>query len=185
MKRIDIASKTITLLTALSVVYAALESNILFIAPIITLAIPYTFMKEKGLEHYSQNKRILNNLFLFNILSFMIVSMISNHMNQTVFDIVVNMVVSYAYFKVIWAIENKQIKVYKNPELLCEKLEDKIQVLEAMKEKLENDMESIDNEKAKTSLETKLMALNQKILQDKSQLEIIKMKIETQKDDVK
>lgn len=185
MKRIDIASKTITLLTALSVVYAALESNILFIAPIITLAIPYTFMKEKGLEHYAQNKKMLNNLFLFNILSFMIVSMISNHMNQTVFDIVVNMVVSYAYFKVIWAIENKQIKVYKNPELLCEKLEDKIQVLEAMKEKLENDMENIDNEKAKTSLETKLMALNQKILQDKSQLEIIKMKIETQKNDVK
>ncbi|MPM33531.1 hypothetical protein SDC9_80107 [bioreactor metagenome] len=102
MRKIDIASKTITLLTALSVIYAALESNILFVAPILTLAIPYTFMKEKGLEHYTQNKRILNNLFLFNILSFMIVSMISNHMNQTIFDIVVNMIVSYAYFKVIW-----------------------------------------------------------------------------------
>ncbi|MPM33532.1 hypothetical protein SDC9_80108 [bioreactor metagenome] len=83
------------------------------------------------------------------------------------------------------AIENKQINAYKNPEVLCKKLEDKIQVLEAMREKLETDMESIDNEKAKSSLETKLMALNQKILQDKSQLEIIKIKIETQKNNIK
>ena len=180
MKRVDITSKTITLLTALSVVYAALEGEIIFVAPIITLAMPYTLMKEKGFEKYNKNKKLLNNLFLFNILTFMLVSIISNNMNQVILDTVINIVVSFAYYKIIWSIENKRENVYKNPEAVYKKLEDKIQVLEAMKEKLESNIESAKTEKSKSSLEVKLNALNQKILQDKTQLEMIKMKIETQ-----
>ncbi|MGL4911230.1 MAG: hypothetical protein ACRC3Y_02235 [Romboutsia sp.] len=180
MKRIDITSKAITLLTALSVVYAAIEGELTFVAPIVTLAMAYTLMKEKGFEKYNENKRLLNNLFLFNIVTFVLVSVISNNMNQIILDTVINIVVSFIYYKIIWAIENKNENIYKNPKATYKKLEDKIQVLEAMKNKLEIDMENVSNEKSKLSLETKLNTLNQKILQDKSKLEIIKTKIETQ-----
>lgn len=184
-KRVDITSKTITLLTALSVVYAAIEGQFTFLAPIITLAIPYTLRKEKSPEKYNLNKKLLNNLFLFNILTFFFVSIINKSMNQIILDVVINITVSFIYYKIIWSIENKNENIYKNPEAALRKIEDKIQVLEAMKNKLEMDIENVSDEKSKSSLEAKLNVLNQKILQDKSKLEIVKTKLETQQRNLK
>ena len=88
MKRMDLANKTITLLIALSVMYAALEMNIVFLAPIITIAIPYNFMKYKEESKYNENRKILNNLLLFNLASFMFVSIISKNTNLIIFDMI-------------------------------------------------------------------------------------------------
>ncbi|HSQ89513.1 hypothetical protein [Romboutsia sp.] len=179
MKRLDLPNKTITLLTALSVVYAALQMNIVFLSPIITIAIPYKFMKYKEESKYNENKKILTNLFLFNIVSFIAVSIISENMNLIIFDMMVNIVVAYIYYKLVCLLESKQEKIYINPEAIYEKLNKKIYMLEKLSDKMEIEMENAKTEKDKTSIKLKIDAINQKINQNKSQLEIIKIKIES------
>ena len=179
MKRMDLTNKTITLLTALSVIYAALEMNIVFLAPIITIAIPYNFMKYKEESKYNENRQILNNLCLFNLVSFMFVSVISKNTNLTIFDIIVNILVAFIYYKLICLLQRKQENIYKNPEAIYEKLNTKIYMLEKLSDNMEVEMENAKTEKDKTSIMLKIDAINQKINQSKSQLEIIKMKIES------
>ncbi|MGL5328695.1 MAG: hypothetical protein ACRDD7_05455 [Peptostreptococcaceae bacterium] len=182
MKTLDITSKTITLLTTLSVVYALLEGNAIFLAPIITVAIPYQFIKNKEYEKYEENKKTLNNLFIFNIITFIIVSAISNKMSQVLLDTIINIFVSFVYLRIIWSLEGKQNVNQKNPEEMYNKLKEEIYVLEQMKLKLESKKESAKTEKSKSSVEMKLEVLNQKILQDKNKLELIKIKIESKEE---
>jgi hypothetical protein len=185
MKRMDLANKTITLLIALSVMYAALEMNIVFLAPIITIAIPYNFMKYKEESKYNENRRILNNLLLFNLVSFMFVSIISKNTNSTIFDMIINILVAFIYYKLVCLLQRKQENIYKNPEAIYEKLNKKIYILEKLSDKMEEDMENAKAEKDKISIKLKIDAINQKINQSKSQLEIIKMKIESKNNNLR
>lgn len=179
MKRMDLTNKTITLLTVLSVISAISQMNIVFLAPIITIAIPYKFMKYKEESKYNENKKILNDLFLFNLLSFIVVSIISKNMNSTIRDIIVNILVAFIYYKLVFLLERKQENIYENPEAIYEKLNKKIYMLEKLSDKMEEEMENAKTEKDKTSIMLKIDAINQKINQSKSQLEIIKIKIES------
>lgn len=179
MKRLDLTNKTITLLTALSVISAVSQMNIVFLGPIITIAIPYKFMKYKEESKYNENKKILNNLFLFNLISFIVVSIISKNMNLTIRDIIINILVAFIYYKLVFLLERKQENMYKNPEAIYEKLNKKIYMLEKLSDKMEDEMENAKTEKDKASIMLKIDAINQKINQSKSQLEIIKMKIES------
>jgi len=185
MKRIDLTNKTITLLTALSVLYAVLKINIVFLAPIITIAIPYKFMKYKEESKYNENRKILNNLLLFNLASFMFVSIISKNTSLTIFDMIVNILVAFVYYNLVYLLQRKQENIYKNPEAIYEKLNTKIYMLEKLSDKMEEEMENAETEKDKTSIMLKIDAINQKISQSKSQLEIIKMKIESKNNNLR
>ena len=66
MRRVDLMSKTTTLVTMLSIVYALIDMKIIFLAPILTISIPYRFMKYKEEGKHTENRKILNNLLLFN-----------------------------------------------------------------------------------------------------------------------
>ena len=57
-------SKTTTLVTKVSIVYALIDMKIIFLAPILTISIPYRFMKYKEEGKHTENRKILNNLFI-------------------------------------------------------------------------------------------------------------------------
>lgn len=177
MKRLNLDNKTITLLTALSVVYAALEKNVVFLTPIVTIAIAYSLMKYKDDTKYKLNQQILTNLFLFNLVTFMLVSIVSKNMNLIIFDIIINIFVAFIYYKLVSMLQKKQENVYKNPEIIYEKINKRIYVLEALSSKMEEEMENAETEKDKNSIKVKIESVNQKIDQYKAQLEIIKINI--------
>ena len=66
MRRVDLMSKTTTLVTMLSIVYALIDMKIIFLAPILTISIPYRFMKYKEEGKHTENRKILNNLIARN-----------------------------------------------------------------------------------------------------------------------
>ena len=109
MRRVDLMSKTTTLVTMLSIVYALIDMKIIFLAPILTISIPYRFMKYKEKERFNDNRKILNNLFLFNLITFIGVSAVTNRMSVDIFEIIVNIFITFAYFKILYIINKKNI----------------------------------------------------------------------------
>lgn len=177
MKRIDITNKSISLLVALGVVFAILEKNIVFLSPIITIAIPYKFIKNKSNSKYSENKKILNDLFLFNIIVFIGSCIITKNISQELIDNITNIVVAFIYFKVIYLLEKKS-EQNSNPKILYDKLMKTIYTLETMSTKMEEELRGTTNEKSKRNIQTKLDVIQQQLKQCKNQLEIVKTKIE-------
>ncbi len=179
MRRVDLMSRTTTLVTMLSIVYALMDMKIIFLAPILTISIPYRFMKYKEEGRYTENRKILNNLFLFNLIVFIGVSAITNRMSIEVFEIIANIVITFIYFKVLYMIDKKREILYNNPQIVYDKINEKINTLEMMYEQTEEGMKNAETEKARTSMEAKLSAIRYKIDELKRQSEIIKAQIES------
>lgn len=179
MRRVDLMSRTTTLVTMLSVVYALIDLKIIFLTPILTISIPYRFMKYKEKERYNDNRKILNNLFLFNLITFVGVSAVTNRMSVDIFEIIANILITFAYFKILYIIDKKRIELYNNPQIVYDKINKKIYALEMMYKKIEEDMKNAETEKAKTSMEVKLNSIRYKIDELKRQSEIIKAQIES------
>ena len=91
------ASRTITLLIILSVIYALLDTNIIYLAPIVTIIIPYKYMQEKDINKSKQNRRLLSNLFLFNILIFIGSMIIINKSSVAIIELVTNILITFIY----------------------------------------------------------------------------------------
>ena len=175
------ASRTITLLIILSVVYAILDTNIIYLVPIITIIIPYKFMQEKDLRKEKQNRRLLNNLFLFNILTFIGAMLITNKSSLAIIELVTNILITFVYYKIICSVEKKREDLINNPEKQYEKIKQKINALEVIYTKTEKELQKEQNEKKKVSLEAKLDAIKVKINQYKQKLEFIERQIELKK----
>ena len=157
MRRVDLMSKTTTLVTMLSIVYALIDMKIIFLAPILTISIPYRFMKYKEEGKHTENRKILNNLLLFNLIVFIGVIAITNRMSTDIFEIIVNIIITFIYFKVLSMIDKKREILYNNPQMVYDKI----------------------NEKARNSMEAKLNAIRYKIDELKRQSELIKAQIES------
>jgi len=175
------ASRTITLLIILSVVYAILDTNIIYLVPIITIIIPYKFMQEKDLRKEKQNRRLLNNLFLFNILTFIGAMLITNKSSLAIIELVTNILITFVYYKIICSVEKKREDLINNPEKQYEKIKQKINALEVIYTKTEEELQKEQNEKKKVSLEAKLDAIKVNINQYKQKLEFIERQIELKK----
>ncbi|WP_042274146.1 hypothetical protein [[Clostridium] dakarense] len=166
------------LLTIFSAVYAALEGNVAFLAPIITIVIPYNFMKNKDGSKEKENKKILSNLFLFNLVSFLAAIVITKKINLMIFDLIVNIFISFIYYKMICFFDNKKENMYKNPEIVYNKINKKIDMLENLKIQTKELMENAETEKDKMSIQSKLDAIQYKIDETKRQLSIIREQVE-------
>ena len=181
MKKIDSATRATSFLVMFSVVYSIFEMNALLLTPILTVVVPYSFMKSKDFIKFKENRKVLNNIFLFNIVSFIAAIAITNKMNTLIFDLVFNVFISFVYFKVLSIFDKKTEALYNNPQIIYDKINKQINMLEMMYSKTEESIKNAENEKDKTSLQAKLDVINVKIEQSKQQLEVIKKQVELNK----
>ena len=179
MRRVDLMSKTTTLVTMLSIVYALIDMKIIFLAPILTISIPYRFIIYKEEGKLTDNRKILYILLLFNLIVFIGVIAITNRMSTDIFEIIVNIIITFIYFKVLSMIDKKREILYNNPQMVYDKINEKINALEMMYEQTEEGMRNAETEKARNSMEAKLNAIRYKIDELKRQSELIKAQIES------
>ena len=171
MRRVDVMSKSAALVTMISVVYALIDMKLIFLAPILTISIPYRFLRYKEDDKYVKNRKILNNLFLFNLIVFIGVCAVTNRISSDIFEIIANILITFVYFRILCAIEKKRVEIYSNPKKVYEKLSKKIDTLEMIYKKTEENIENAKSEKEKTSMENKLGAIRNQIDELKRQLE--------------
>ncbi|MDU7536920.1 MAG: hypothetical protein E7K67_07965, partial [Peptostreptococcaceae bacterium] len=120
-----------------------------------------------------------NNLLLFNLIVFIGVIAITNRMSTDIFEIIVNIIITFIYFKVLSMIDKKREILYNNPQMVYDKINEKINALEMMYEQTEEGMRNAETEKARNSMEAKLNAIRYKIDELKRQSELIKAQIES------
>ena len=136
-------------------------------------------MKYKEEGKHTENRKILNNLLLFNLIVFIGVIAITNRMSTDIFEIIVNIIITFIYFKVLSMIDKKREILYNNPQMVYDKINEKINALEMMYEQTEEGMRNAETEKARNSMEAKLNAIRYKIDELKRQSELIKAQIES------
>ncbi|MEG1312441.1 MAG: hypothetical protein RSD47_10610 [Romboutsia sp.] len=178
MLKVEATNRAIRLLVIFSLVYAILELNIVFLAPIITIVIPYKYMKYKEENKINDNKNILSNLFIFNIITFLVAIVITKKINLVILDLILNIFISFIYYKILCIFDNKKEDLYKNPELVYNKIHNKIDMLEKLYDQTKKLMENAKTEKEKTTIELKLNSIQYKIDETKRQLDILKNKVE-------
>ncbi|KGJ49641.1 hypothetical protein [Paraclostridium dentum] len=158
-----------------SVIYSMFESNILYLTPIITVLIPYQFMRNKEVTDQStlENQKTLSRLLLFNFICIELVSLTTQSGNFVTFNISVTMLIYFVYFKMLSSNEKKVLAFKNNPKVVYDKMKLKIDTLENIYQKGLNEMESTDDEKVKKSMQAKLDKLKIKINASKQQLDMI------------
>lgn len=158
-----------------SVIYSIFESNILYLTPIITVLIPYQFMRNKEVTDQStlENQKTLSRLLLFNFICIELVSLTTQSGNFVTFNISVTMLIYFVYFKMLSSNEKKVLAFKNNPKVVYDKMKLKIDTLETIYQKGLNEMESTDDEKVKKSMQAKLDKLKIKINASKQQLDMI------------
>lgn len=100
-------------------------------------------------------------------------------MSTDIFEIIVNIIITFIYFKVLSMIDKKREILYNNPQMVYDKINEKINALEMMYEQTEEGMRNAETEKARNSMEAKLNAIRYKIDELKRQSELIKAQIES------
>ncbi|MGL5314983.1 MAG: hypothetical protein ACRC92_17150 [Peptostreptococcaceae bacterium] len=178
MKTLNSISRTTTLLMILSAMYAILDMNIIYLAPIVTIILPYRFMQEKDETKVKENRKILNNLFLFNMATFAGTMLITDKSSLPVVEVMTNILITFIYYKILGSMEKKREALLENPEAEYEKINQRISALEIIYIKAKEDMENEENEKRKSSSKAKVEALKMKIDQAKQQLDYIEKQIE-------
>lgn len=166
-----------------SSIYAIFEANVLFLTPIVTVLVPFKFMKVKGDTEtaYVNNQRTLSRLLLFNFICIELASLLTQNGNFTTFNISVMMLIYFVYFKMLVSNERKVLAFKNNPQAVYDKMKLKIDALEDLYNKILSDMENTTDEKMKKSMEAKLNKLNVKINSSKKQLDMISAVIDSNK----
>ena len=181
MKPSNSIKRTISFILIFSIVYTVFESDLLFLAPILTVLIPFRFMKNKANtdKAFFDNQKTLTRLLLFNFICMELVSLVTNNCNYITFNISVMMLIYLVYFKMLSFNEKKLINLKNNPQAVYEKMKLKIETLESIYNKALEEMENTDDEKAKMSMKSKLDKLNIKINASKKQLAMIESMIKS------
>lgn len=178
MVTINATNRANRLLIVFSIVYSLLEVNIAFLAPIITIVIPYRYLKHKDIIKTKENKKILSNLYIFNIISFIVAVIITKNINLTIIDLTFNIVTTFVYYKLLCFMDNKKEKlILENPEIIYEEINKKISALEMLYNQTESLIETAETEKQKLSIKSRLEAINLRIDDMKMQLEFIKKQV--------
>ena len=182
MKRTDVISKTLALITMLSIIYALIDMKLIFLIPILTISIPYRFIKYKEENKYIKNRKVLNNLFLFNLITFIGTIVITKKSSADITEIVINILITFIYFRVLCILDRKKVKMYKNPKALYEKINKKINGLEKIYKQTEELMENSESENVRKSMESKLINIKYQIDELKKQASFIQQQIQSEND---
>ena len=170
MKQSNSMKRTISFIMVFSIIYAIFEREVLFLTPILTVLIPFKFMK---------NQRILSRLLLFNFISIELVSLLTQNGNNVTFNLSVMLLIYFVYFKMISSNERKVLELKNDPQAVYDKMKLRISALEDLYSKILSDMENTTDEKIKKSMEAKLNKLNIKIDYSKKQLAMIESMIDS------
>ncbi len=167
-----------------SIIYAVFESNVLFLTPVLTVLIPFRFMKSKEStsKEFLNNQKVLTRLLLFNFVCIELVSLITQNSNFVTFNISVMMLIYLVYFKMLSINEKKFLELKNNPEAVYEKMKIKIESLERVYNQGLEEMKNLSDEKSKQSMQNRLNKLNVKINASKKQLAMIENMINSNED---
>lgn len=179
MKQSNSMKRTISFIMVFSIIYAIFEREVLFLTPILTVLIPFKFMKNKREDYSRENQRILSRLLLFNFISIELVSLLTQNGNNVTFNLSVMFLIYFVYFKMISSNERKVLELKNDPQALYDKMKLRISALEDLYSKILSDMENTTDEKIKKSMEAKLNKLNIKIDYSKKQLAMIESMIDS------
>ena len=95
MKKTNAIKRTTSFIIIFSIIYSIFELNVAFLLPIITVLIPFRFMKEKkgSKEAYNKDKKTLTRLLLFNFISIELASILTQNMNDFTFNLSIGMLI--------------------------------------------------------------------------------------------
>lgn len=175
MTTLNSIKRTTSFIIIFSIIYAIFEFNIGFLAPILTVVIPFNFMKNKedSQKAYLENKKTLSRLLLFNFISIELVSIVTQNTGSFTFNLSVSMLIYLVYFTILSYNEKKVLKLKENPEALYNEMKRKIDTLEAIYTKAVEEMENTADEKAKHTMQSRINKLHAKITASKRQLSMI------------
>lgn len=158
-----------------SVIYSIFESNILYLTPIITILVPYHFMKNKEITTKAliENQKTFSNLLIFNFICIELVGLLTQKGNFTTFSISIIILICFIYFKILYFKEKKFLSFETNPKAIYEEMKIRINTLENIYKKGLTELENTEDEKMKKCLQNKLDKLQVKINISKQQLSII------------
>lgn len=183
MKKSNSIKRTMSFMLIFSIVYTVFEGNLLFLTPILTVLIPFRFMKNKENtdKDFFDNQKTLTRLLLFNFICIELVSLVTQNGNYETFNISVMMLIYLLYFKMLSFNEKKVLTLKNNPQAVYEKMKLKIDTLESVYNKGLEELENTEDEKVKMSMKSKLDKLNVKINTSKKQLAMIESIINSDK----
>lgn len=183
MKPLNSIKKTISFIVIFSIIYSVFEFNISFLAPILTVIIPFNFMKTKdnSQKGYVENKKTLSRLLLFNFISIELVSIVTQNTSVFTFNLSVSMLIYLIYFTILSHNEKRVLQISENPEALYNEMKRKIDTLEEIYKKAVKEMESTSDEKAKYTMQNRIDKLSVKINSSKRQLSMIESLINNNK----
>ena len=175
MKKTYAIKRTTSFIIIFSIIYSIFELNVAFLLPIITVLIPFRFMKEKkgSKEAYNKDKKTLTRLLLFNFISIELASILTQNMNDFTFNLSIGMLIYLIYFIILSQSEKKVSQVQKNPDILYNELKRRIDVLEDMRNKNIEAIENASDERMKRNMQVKLNKIDNKLNTTKKQLDMI------------
>ncbi|MGL5751250.1 MAG: hypothetical protein ACRCXT_12020 [Paraclostridium sp.] len=176
MKTLNAIKRTTSFMIIFSIIYSIFESNIGFLAPILTVVIPFNFMKTKDSSQsgYNENKKTLSRLLLFNFISIELVAIATQNTSNFTFNLSMSMLIYLIYFTILSNSEKKMFQLRENPEALYDEMKKKVDALEEIYAKAIEDMENTSDEKAKHMIQNRINKLSIKINSSKKQLDMIK-----------
>ena len=151
MKKIDIISKSTSFLITLSIFYFILDFSVVMLLPILTVILPYKYLKSND---ENKNRKIFRNLLFFNIITFLLVCNITNKVSIEIFEVICNLLVVGIYFLITSYFQSKREKLYENPEKLYQSIDEEIKTLESLKQNLETN-ENLNDEFKEKFIEIK------------------------------
>lgn len=183
MKQLNSIKRTTSFIIIFSIIYTMFEFNIGYLAPVLTVIIPFNFMKlkEESKKAYTSNKKTLSRLLLFNFVSIELVSILTQNTSSFTFNLSASMLIYLIYFTILSNSEKKAIQLSENPQVLYSEMKRKIDTLEEIYNKAIEEMENTTDEKAKYKMQTKINKLGVKITSSKRQLSVIESLINDKK----
>lgn len=183
MKQLNSIKRTISFIIIFSIIYTMFEFNIGYLAPILTVVIPFNFMKSKedSKKAYTLNKKTLSRLLLFNFLTIEVVSIVTQNTSSFTFNLSASMLIYLIYFTILSHSEKKTMYLSENPEALYSEMKRKIDTLEEVYNKAIDELENTTDEKAKYKMQTRINKLGVKITSSKRQLSMIESLINNKK----
>lgn len=175
MKTSNSIKRTTSFIIIFSIIYTIFEVNIGFLLPIITVILPFKFMKEKedSQNAYNKDKKTLTRLLLFNFISIEVASILTQNSNNFTFNLSASMLIYLIYLMILANSEKKLLKIKDNPEALYSELQRRIDTLEDMYNKTVIEMENASDERDKRKIQVRINKLGNKIDASKKQLDMI------------
>ncbi|MFI3209541.1 MAG: hypothetical protein R3Y64_00580 [Peptostreptococcaceae bacterium] len=158
MRSINLINRSIIFLVIISVMYTGLDFDVLMLAPIFTVVIPYYILKD-GVN----NDKTYKSLLTFNTLTFYLSMVILDKTSISLGNIVINLLISLIYFIVVSKLEYNKNILINDPQKIHVKLVKRKESMEKLLDKMEETMSESKDDRTKESMKQKEIELKLKL----------------------